>query len=503
MRRPVTCYPSLLARDERIRRKAERDWSRAFERLTHSADERHRSGLQAKGNEAKKSTSSITENLHCNGGTRVRAIMSTEQWSRPTRATSNDGGMMVERKSDRWRAWCECCRVSNEEGKVEQRDERSVDRLENAGEKNGSGNLVGVGVMNGDLDPPAEHLVIMVNGIIGSADDWKFAEEQFRKRLGKSVLIHRSARNSAKATFDGVDTMGKRLAEEVQQVIGDAKGLKKISFVSHSLGGLISRYAISLLYQPSAPEEGRSNATIEGLEPVNFITVATPHAGSRGSQNLPFLLGVKFLEGSAPYLAHLIIGQTGKDLFLTDGNPKKNIPPLLRRMVTDCDEGLFLSSLKAFQRRTAYANVIYDRCVGWATSSVRRRDELPEIRHEPLDARYPHIVRDEEWKGKVSVSASTGAAAAAPDSYADAMEEEIVAGLNQLSWRKVDVSFKGVGWFKAFNVHSIIQVKTTKQMEGKDVIDHIIDKHFLLENSDDFHQISDSTKVLDSVGIQQ
>ena len=72
--------------------------------------------------------------------------------------------------------------------------------------------------------------------------------------------------------------------------------MRKISFVAHSVGGLVARYAIGRLYRPprseseeelstgGAPEE--SKATIAGLEPMNFITVATPHLGSRGNKQV-------------------------------------------------------------------------------------------------------------------------------------------------------------------------------------------------------------------------
>ncbi|XP_010245628.1 PREDICTED: uncharacterized protein LOC104589123 isoform X5 [Nelumbo nucifera] len=59
------------------------------------------------------------------------------------------------------------------------------------------------------------HLVVMVNGIIGSAGNWKYAAKQFRKRYPQDILVHCSACNSSMLTFDGVDTMGERLAEEV------------------------------------------------------------------------------------------------------------------------------------------------------------------------------------------------------------------------------------------------------------------------------------------------
>jgi hypothetical protein len=76
--------------------------------------------------------------------------------------------------------------------------------------------------------------------------------------------------------------------------------LRKISFLAHSLGGLFARYAISLLYSsetntaqsgalivPTTRESEKSECTSElraiaGLEPINFITLATPHLGVRG-----------------------------------------------------------------------------------------------------------------------------------------------------------------------------------------------------------------------------
>jgi hypothetical protein len=77
--------------------------------------------------------------------------------------------------------------------------------------------------------------------------------------------------------------------------------------VAHSLGGLVARYAIARLYE-NLPKSALSNLTensldeehtnsmhcleqpcearIAGLEPVNFITFATPHLGSRGNKQV-------------------------------------------------------------------------------------------------------------------------------------------------------------------------------------------------------------------------
>ncbi|CAH8340131.1 unnamed protein product, partial [Eruca vesicaria subsp. sativa] len=137
------------------------------------------------------------------------------------------------------------------------------------------------------------HLVVMVNGLIGSAQNWRFAAKLFLKKYPQDLVVHCDKRNHSTQTFDGVDVMGGRLAEEVvRSVIKRHPSLQKISFIGHSLGGLIARYAVACLYEQESRQELPQNSEdisdtclkerIAGLEPVYFITSATPHLGSRG-----------------------------------------------------------------------------------------------------------------------------------------------------------------------------------------------------------------------------
>ncbi|KAJ0985001.1 hypothetical protein J5N97_003357 [Dioscorea zingiberensis] len=247
-----------------------------------------------------------------------------------------------------------------------------------------------------------EHLVVMVHGLVGSAEDWRFAAEQFVKKIPTKVIVHRSECNSSILTFDGVDLMGERLADEVMSVVNSRRGIQKISFVAHSLGGLIARYAIGRLYESvggvesslhvgNHSDKGKTReGRIAGLEPMNFITFATPHLGSRGNKQLPLLCGVPFLEQRASKTAHFIVGRTGKHLFLTDDDDGK--PPLLLRMADDCDDIKFISALGSFRRCVAYANANFDHMVGWRTSSIRRQHELPKYHLLVSNEKYPHIV---------------------------------------------------------------------------------------------------------------
>ncbi|XP_008798787.2 lipid droplet phospholipase 1-like isoform X2 [Phoenix dactylifera] len=320
----------------------------------------------------------------------------------------------------------------------------------------------------------ADHLVVMVHGILGSTANWKFAANQFVRLLPDKVIVHCSEKNMHQLTLDGVDIMGDRLAEEVLEVIERRPEIRKISFIAHSVGGLAARYAIGRLYRPPRrrPKEDLpddvlddiSRGTICGLEAMNFITVATPHLGSRGNKQVPFLFGVAAIEKVASHVIHWIFRRTGKHLFLTDNDDGK--PPLLQRMVDDWGDLYFISALKAFKRRVAYSNVGYDHIVGWRTSSIRRNSELPKW-EDSLSQKYPHIVYEEQSEGEcMDVSLV--------DADCDVLEEKLVTGLTRLSWERVDVSFHRSR--QRFAAHSVIQVKDSfLHSEGADVIQHMID----------------------------
>ncbi|KAI0512447.1 hypothetical protein KFK09_013086 [Dendrobium nobile] len=323
-----------------------------------------------------------------------------------------------------------------------------------------------------------EHLVVMVNGLVGSAKDWRFAAEQFIKKHPDKVIVHRSECNSSRLTFDGVDLMGERLADEVLSFVNERDGIQKISFVAHSLGGLIARYAIGRLYDPSnrfSPpattnqfkEDGNWQGTIAGLEAMNFITFASPHLGSRGHKQLPLLCGLPFLEQRASEAAHLIVGRTGKHLFLTDDDGRA---PLLLRMVEDGEDIKFMSALRSFKRRVAYANANYDHMVGWRTSSIRRQHELPKYHLLVEDERYPHIVHVD--KGETNNAAEEASSDVLAQKYN--LEEAMIQGLTQVPWERVDVSFQKSG--QRYIAHNTIQVKSYwLNSDGADVVSHLID----------------------------
>ncbi|KAL7274960.1 hypothetical protein RUND412_002114 [Rhizina undulata] len=140
--------------------------------------------------------------------------------------------------------------------------------------------------------------------------------------------------------------------------------ITSISFIGHSLGGLVQTYAIAYIHAHSP------NFFYE-IKPINFVALATPFLGLSNENPLY----VKFA------LDFGLVGRTGQDLGLTWRAPnafsfsplaaqKKNADntskPLLRILPT----GPAHDVLKMFRNRTVYANVVNDGIVPLRTSCM-------------------------------------------------------------------------------------------------------------------------------------
>ncbi|KAK1413005.1 hypothetical protein QVD17_34687 [Tagetes erecta] len=317
------------------------------------------------------------------------------------------------------------------------------------------------------------HLIVMVNGLIGSAHNWRFAAKQFLKKYPEDIVVHCSKRNSSLLTFNGVDVMGNRLANEVVSVIKRHPNLQQISFIGHSLGGLIARYAIAKLY---TRDSTNSSERIAGLVPINFITIATPHLGSGGHKHIPMFGGSNTVEKVAHQISW-VLGRTGRHLFLAD--KAHGQPPLLLQMVKDSEDLKFFSALQSFRRHVLYSNAHFDYIVGWSTSSIRRRIELPQRKNLVRSDKYPHILKGEQdttntIKQENSIQLQVNSFKTARDF----MEEAMIRALTKINWERIDVSFKGSK--QRYFAHNTIQVNTPwSNSDGADVIQHLVDNFHL------------------------
>ena len=198
-----------------------------------------------------------------------------------------------------------------------------------------------------------------------------------------NIITHRVTCNNNK-TFDGIVAGGTRVAKEVQDFITnymkenhtndeDDGGLHQaasISFIGYSLGGMYSRYAISIL-----PLE------FEGitLNPFSFVTAATPHLGMASHS---YVILPRLLEGILGYG----FGHTGQDLFRLHRDKKKrnkNSTPkgVVYRMAT---EDAFLRPLSVFHQRIAYISAFdSDFMVPTATAGMLSSHSKSQHYHIP------------------------------------------------------------------------------------------------------------------------
>lgn len=70
-------------------------------------------------------------------------------------------------------------------------------------------------------------------------------------------------------TFDGIDSCGERLAAEIQAKVKAHPSLHKITFIGHSMGGLLVRYAAGTCLQ-------RRNAQALPFDMVHSMLMSKP-----------------------------------------------------------------------------------------------------------------------------------------------------------------------------------------------------------------------------------
>lgn len=171
-------------------------------------------------------------------------------------------------------------------------------------------------------------------------------------------------RNAGNFTYDGIERGGERLAHEVEDALDglarNGHAIRKLSVVGYSLGGLVARYALGLLYM---------RGWLGKLEPVNFTTFVTPHVGVRtplkGIQNHMWnVLGAR------------TVSMSGRQLFMVDSFRGTGKP--LLSILAD-PESIFIKALTMFKYRVVYANIVNDRSAVFYTTGISKVDPFPDV----------------------------------------------------------------------------------------------------------------------------
>jgi hypothetical protein len=228
--------------------------------------------------------------------------------------------------------------------------------------------------------------------------------------------------------------------------------------VAHSLGGLIARYAIGILYD---------RGVFEQLAPIHFISITVPHVGSRRP---PRSLWNNIVNA----VTSTVLQQTGKELMLEDTTPQ-GVPLLLLMAQKDT---IFMKGLASFQTRALYSNVRNDLQVPYCTAAiVHKNPYLCGSREIKFSSKYPHIIDlgeealtldPNEPVTTQELSSELGNLFAS-DMKGDALRS-ILSSLQTLSWKRYDVVFDN--WLS--HTHVVMKSKWLNSV-GEDVVLHVVD----------------------------
>lgn len=171
-------------------------------------------------------------------------------------------------------------------------------------------------------------------------------------------------RNAGSFTYDGIELGGERVTQEIEDTLEElarnGQVINKLSVVGYSLGGLVARYAIGLLYH---------KGWFDKLEPVNFTTFASPHLGVRTP-----LLG--FHNHIWNVVGARTLSTSGRQLFTIDRFRDTGRP--LLSVIADPDS-IFIKALAKFKHRSLYANIVNDRSAVYYTTGISRTDPFVSL----------------------------------------------------------------------------------------------------------------------------
>ena len=224
----------------------------------------------------------------------------------------------------------------------------------------------------------------------GNPPHLEYLRASLEERHGKDELrIVVASRNSDTYTYDGIEVGAERVAQEVEEEINslekDGIHIRKLSVVGYSLGGLIARYTIGLLY---------SRGWFDKLEPMNFTTFASPHLGVRAPLRGYHTTAWNFLGART-------LSTSGRQLFLIDSFRDEGRP--LLSVLAD-PSSIFIKALSHFKRRTLYANIVNDRSAPYYTTFLDKSDpyvDLQAIEMNYLDG-FHNVILDPDQPVKLA-----------------------------------------------------------------------------------------------------
>ncbi|KAF5973810.1 hypothetical protein FBULB1_8095 [Fusarium bulbicola] len=99
----------------------------------------------------------------------------------------------------------------------------------------------------------ATTLCVLVHGLWGNSSHMRNVAEALRDQYSEEELYILSAeKNCGNFTYNGIELGGERVCAEIEEKLRSIEEqggkITKLSIAGYSLGGLVSRYAVGLLY---------------------------------------------------------------------------------------------------------------------------------------------------------------------------------------------------------------------------------------------------------------
>jgi hypothetical protein len=193
----------------------------------------------------------------------------------------------------------------------------------------------------------ANHIIVLQNGLNGHHWSMHSMATYLRQKLSaENFVVVVSDVNNMALTYFGIDPCGRRLRDFVLQQCRLYPLATRISFIGHSLGGVMIRYCIGLLQEDGFFGSDRS---LQQMQPVMYVSIASPH------------LGVHSLDAFRQTLARWAIPKTGAALLLEDDEK------LLLNM--SLAHSKYMLGLQRFQL-FAYGNLVGDALVPMDTACL-------------------------------------------------------------------------------------------------------------------------------------
>ncbi|KAL1856100.1 inositol hexakisphosphate and diphosphoinositol-pentakisphosphate kinase [Paecilomyces lecythidis] len=265
------------------------------------------------------------------------------------------------------------------------------------------------GRMAGEDDAESDDEQVIVRGFPGNAVRTERGIQYLGKRLAKYVLLmtypdqpylptkkpKKSLSRSLTGLKSGTGSTGQNPLSEPSE-LGDkntpdyAYEITSISFIGHSLGGLVQTYAIAYI-QKHSPQ------FFDRIKPINFIALATPFLGLSNENPVYVKFALDFglvgrtgqdlgLSWTAPKVRSgwgAVIGGLGNESKKAERQSNPEAKPLLRILPSGPAHQVLLK----FRNRTVYSNVVNDGIVPLRTSCLlfldwRGLDRVEKARRE-------------------------------------------------------------------------------------------------------------------------